>query len=39
MVDGIKYEKIDGDEYEMMLFEEHYEHKEIYSYLDRLLES
>ena len=38
MVDGIKYEKIDGDEYEMMLFEEHYEHKEIYSYLDRLLE-
>jgi len=37
MVDGIKYEKIDGDEYAMMLFEEHYEHKEIYSYLDRLI--
>jgi len=37
MVDGIKYEKVDGEVYEMMLFEEEYEHKEIYSYIDRLL--
>lgn len=34
MVDGIKYEKIDNEEYEMMLFEE----QEIESYIDRLLE-
>lgn len=38
MVDGIKYEKVDGEEYEMLLFEEEYEHKEIFSYIDRLLE-
>lgn len=35
MVDGIKYEKIDGSEYMMELFEE----KEIYAYLTSLVES
>lgn len=34
IIDGIKYEKIAGEEYEMLLFEE----KEIEGYLSRLLE-
>jgi len=35
MVEGIKYEKIAGEEYEMKLFEQ----SEVLSYLDNLLES
>ena len=34
MVDGIKYERVEGDEYEMLLFEE----KEINGYVNRMLE-
>ena len=34
IIDGIKYEKVDGEVYEMLLFEE----KEIEGYLNRMLE-